>query len=165
MFRFFPLLQYSPTLFSFGFWPLPRFLTSIFHNVTKVPTSNKFLGAFSFRFRSSVLFFFHFLLVQFCISFSFFCSCGIRWTHEISSAVVHAMSRVRNTQSRAQDALTHQQRNGKQTPDVSGNSRTVHAVLSNNNRTVHTELTDVDSAGKNRDTLKRSLKHHGLPPE
>ena len=82
---------------------------------------------------------------------------------------MHAMSPVRNTQSRAQDALTQQQRNGKQTPDVSDSSRTVHAVLSNNNRTVHTVLTKnnthVDAAGKNRDTLKHSLKHHESPPE
>ena len=39
--------------------------------------------------------------------------CGMRWTREISWAVVHAMSRVRNTQSRAQDTLTQQQGNGK----------------------------------------------------
>ena len=48
------------------------------------------------------------------------------------------MSRVRNTQSGAQDELTQQQgERGKQTPDVPDNSRTVHAVLSSINRTDH----------------------------
>ena len=39
----------------------------------------------------------------------------MRRTHEISQAMVHAMSRVRNTQSRAQDALTQQQGNDELT--------------------------------------------------
>ena len=57
------------------------------------------------------------------------------------------MSRVRNTQSRAQDELTQQQGNGKQAPDVPDNSRTVNAVLSNNNRTVHTVPTKTHTCG------------------
>ena len=52
-----------------------------------------------------------------------------------SWATMHAVSRVRNTQSRAQDELSRQQGKGKQAPDVPDNSRTVHAVLSNNNST------------------------------
>ena len=83
--------------------------------------------------------------------------------------MVLTMSRVSNTQSRAQDKLTQQQRNGKQAPYVPDNTRTVHAVPSNNNRTVHTVSTKNShmwtQLERNRDTLKQSLKHHGSPRE
>ena len=79
------------------------------------------------------------------------------------------MSRVRNTQSHAQDELTRQQGKGKQAPGVLDNSRTAHAVLSNSkplsSHSADQKLTHVDSAGKNRDTLKQSFKHHESPPE
>ena len=70
--------------------------------------------------------------------------------------MVQAMSRVRNTQSPAQDELTQQQGNGKQAPDVPDNSRTVHAVLSNNNRTINTVPTKTHTCGL---SWKRIGKH------
>ena len=64
--------------------------------------------------------------------------------------------------SRAQDELTQQQGNGKQSPYVPDNSRTVHAVLSNNNPTILTVPTKAHTCGlkleRNRDTQKAKLK-------
>ena len=89
-----------------------------------------------------------------------------------SCAMMHAVSRVRNTQSRAQDVLSRQHGKGKQSPDVPDNSSTVHTLL-NNNRTAprcardknlhrthcaDQQLTHVDSAGKESEVTKAKLK-------
>ena len=67
------------------------------------------------------------------------------------------MSRVRNTQSRAQDELTRQQGKRKQAPGVPDNSRTVHAVPTKISH-MWTQLE------RNRVTLKQSLKHQESLP-
>ena len=75
---------------------------------------------------------------------------------------LHAMSRV--TQSRAQDALTQQQGNGKQAPDVLDNSRTVHAVLSNNNCAVHTMPTTTHTRGLSWKAYNITCRHQDNVP-
>ena len=77
---------------------------------------------------------------------------------------MHAMSRVRNTQSRAQDELTQQQGNGKRgtlcAGQLSHNTRCDEQQQPHNSHCANQKLTHVDSAGRDSGYTKNITCRH-----